>query len=122
MDAVPGGLGMLRNSILYPIFDKVMKMLIPSGIPQYLPEFHENLYFKKYHDSSLNMPRILTVYDLAFGFILWLTACGVSTIGFVAELLSQQIVKGTKILLKPLKDLFGLMSLMYSIENILSKF
>jgi len=97
-------------------------MLIPSGIPQYLPEFHENLYFKKYHDSSLNMPRILRVNDLAFGFILWLIACGISTAGFVAELLFQQIVKGTKSLLNPLRDLIGLMSLMYLIKKNLSKF
>jgi len=122
MHAIPGGLGMFRNSILYPIFDKAMKILIPSGIPQYLPEFHENLFLTRYHDLSVKMPRILKLDDLAFGFILWLIACGISIAGFVVELLSQQIVKGTKILISPLRDLIGLMILMYLIEKSLSKF
>jgi len=58
---------------------------------------------------------------LAFGFILWLIACVISIAGFVAELQSQLIVKGTRILLTPFRDLIGLMSLMYLIENNLSK-
>lgn len=87
MNAIPGAFGMHRNSILYPIFEDVMRKLIPSGIPQYLPDFHSFLLHGKFVNLDENEPKVLSYDDLSFGFVLWLFACGVSIIGFFIEFL-----------------------------------
>lgn len=91
MTALPGGIGMLRNSILYPIFDDVMRKLVPSGIPQYLPVFYSNLMFGTFKDIDEKMPKVFMFNDLAFGFILWLFTCGISIMTFLGEVLGPKI-------------------------------
>ena len=95
MFTIPGGIGMLRNSILYPIFDEVMRNLIPSGIPQYLQIFYSKLLFGTYEELNEKTPQVLTLNDLAFGFLLWLAACSVSIAAFVGEILRHRLVKMT---------------------------
>ena len=91
-----GGLGMVKNSFLYPIFDEVMRKLIPSGIPQYLPAFHSQLLYGTFIESGEHLPKILTLDDLAFGFIMWMIACGISVASFVGEMLRHKTVKMMK--------------------------
>lgn len=82
---------MVKNSILYPLFDEVMRKLIPSGIPQYLPEFH--FFLQGNNDWTMpKRPRILNLDDLSFLFILWISACGCSLIIFAAEIYRYPMV------------------------------
>jgi len=60
--------------------------------------------------------------DLAFGFILWMTACGISIIGFVAEHLSVLLHDGCKALVSWIKDFIGLFFVLYLIKNRLKEF
>ena len=96
MNAISGGLGMVKNSILYPIFDDVMRNLIPSGIPQYLPIYHSKLLFGGYEESDEKLPKVLSLDDLAFGFILWLIACGISITAFTVELMIHGVIRTSK--------------------------
>ena len=82
-----------------------------------MPELHESFFLKIYHKTNLKIPRILTLDDLAFGFILWMIACGISTIGFVAEH-SRLFVKKILIpLILWLKDVVGVIFMLYLIKN-----
>lgn len=93
---VPGALGMVRNSFLYPIFDQIMRNLIPSGIPQYLPKLHSRLLFGYFKEIESKIPKVLVLDDLEFGFIMWLIACGISIAAFLSEILKDQIIKAAK--------------------------
>ena len=95
MNAISGGIGMLKNSIFYPIFDEVIKNLIPSGIPQYLPIFHLEMLFGTYKEVSDNTPKVLNLHDLAFGFMLWLGACSISVAAFSCEMLINRLSEMT---------------------------
>ncbi|KAL7013034.1 hypothetical protein ACKWTF_015164 [Chironomus riparius] len=97
LNAIPAGLGMLRNSILYPLFDEVVEMLIPSGILQFLPEFYFYLLHGNNHWISVQRPRILNLDDLSFLFILWISSCGFSSIVFVAEIIRYFVIDKTVI-------------------------
>ena len=81
-----GGLGMVKNSILYPIFDEVIRNLIPSGVPQYLRKYHERLLYGIYEELEEKAPKVLTLDDLEFGFIIWLIASGISIAAFLSEI------------------------------------
>ena len=122
ISSLPAGLGMNRNSFLWPIFDDVINKLIPSGILQHLLELYAYFMYEKYDWSPKKYPKVLTFDDLAFGFILWLTACGVSVLGFLAEHSSQLACEGWKALILELKDLIGLIFLLYLIRNRLKEF
>jgi hypothetical protein len=74
-----------RNSFIYDVLNEVLEKLVPAGIPQYLDRFHIESLFKNYNPFIDSSPKVLKVADLSFGFVLWLTACGVSTCGFLAE-------------------------------------
>ena len=74
-----------RNSFIYEILNEVLDKTIPTGIPQYLIKYHESVIFKNYEPVLNNSPKVLTLDDLWFGFILWLGACGISTFGFLME-------------------------------------
>jgi len=95
MNAISGGIGMLKNSIFYPIFDEVIKNLIPSGIPQYLPMFHLEMLFGTYKEVSESTPKVLNLHDLAFGFMLWLVACSISIAAFACEMLINRLSEMT---------------------------
>jgi hypothetical protein len=75
----------VRNSFLYKKLNQILEKLIPMGIPQYLVKYHEANMFGTFIASGLNGPTVLTVEDLTYGFVLWLGACGVSTVAFLME-------------------------------------
>jgi hypothetical protein len=77
----------VMNSFLYDTFRHIMDKLVPAGIPQYLVKYHEYNMFKEFHPSTSSTVRVLSVQDLEHGFVLWLGACVISTIGFLIELL-----------------------------------
>ncbi|KAL7013033.1 hypothetical protein ACKWTF_015163 [Chironomus riparius] len=117
MNSLAAGLGMARNSFLWPIFDDVINKLIPSGILQYLLELYAYFMYEKYDWSPKKYPKVLTFDDLSFGFVLWLTACGMSVLGFLIEHSSQLVHEGCKALVLELKNFVGLLFLLYLIKN-----
>lgn len=84
MNAIPAALNMNTNSILHKIFSKVMDRIISAGIPQYL-ESKADLFFGTYQEFKKKIPKVLSLDDLSFGFILWMYACAISIFGFLIE-------------------------------------
>lgn len=117
ISSTPTGLGMFRNSVLWPLFDDVMNKLIPSGIIHHIPNLYDYLMYDKYCYLPKKVPRILTFQDLAFGFALWLTACGISIIVFVAEHLGINIIRKSTFGLGWIGDFIGLKYLLCLLEN-----
>ena len=81
-----------KHSYLYDIFNQVMDKIVPAGIPQYLIKYHEFNMFKVFVPAEPSPVRVLTVQDLEYGFVLWLGACGISSTGFLLELIWFYVV------------------------------
>ena len=82
----------LSNSFLYKTLNQILEKMIPAGIPQYLVKFHESNLFGTFVASVASGPSVLTIEDLAHGFVLWLGACGVSFIAFFLELMWFRLI------------------------------
>jgi len=82
-----------HRSFIYKHLNLILEKLIPAGIPQHLYELHKFMLFKKYEPIMDSGPKVLTIDDLSFGFVLWLGACGISVAGFVLEMLMFQLRK-----------------------------
>ena len=93
INVIPAGLSMNKYSFLQPLFNEVMDRIVTAGIPQHFTNFYDDLLFARFHESQEKLPKILTLHDLAFGFILWMIACGISIAGFIVEILSSLTVK-----------------------------
>jgi len=82
-----------RNSFIHDVLDDVLDKTIPAGIPQYLLKYHFDIVFKEFDPGADNEPKVLTLDDLSFGFVLWGFACGIATVSFFFELLKLSIRK-----------------------------
>lgn len=94
-----------RNSFIYGILNEILRQLVPAGIPQHLEELHTELLFKAFKPFVDKSPMTLKIADLSFGFIFWLCACGISTFGFLTELISFRFWKH-------MSDFIGLLTLL----------
>lgn len=78
-------LGIARNSILYESLNEILEKLGPSGIFQHLINYDPSVDYPIFDSAIEKPPRILTLDDLSFGFVLWLVACCISIVGFAVE-------------------------------------
>lgn len=83
--------GIARNSILSESLNEVLEKLGPSGIIQYLINFDSWVTYRNFKSAAAKVPRVLTLNDLSFGFVLWLVACLISVIGFAVEVTEYNI-------------------------------
>lgn len=99
------GLATSWNSFIFSTAQKAIRQLIPTGIPQEVKKFHlENLYHARQDDKR--GPNVLRLSDLSFGFLIWLVACGVSSVVFMIEFFVGKILFELRKLLKKLLGLF----------------
>lgn len=117
INSIPIGLAMRRNSILYPIFEDITRKLIPSGIPQYKPKIYGEFMYKRNKRSAVAPQKILAISDLAFGFILWLIACGVSTAVFIGECMTKTTSNGSKAIISWINGYIWLICIFYFIKR-----
>lgn len=76
----PKGYATIQNSLLYPVIESVIGRLIPSGILQ-------NIARKSFEPKlGAKSPKVFSIDDLAFGFMIWLAACVMSVVAFLSEL------------------------------------
>jgi hypothetical protein len=64
--------------------NEILGRLINGGILQYLKKLED---IQKIEVDAAG-PKMLLIDDLSFGFILWLGACGISTVVFILEIVS----------------------------------
>lgn len=74
------------KNFIFRLMDDTMTRLITAGIPQYHFNYLMDFDLKPLPEQ-LSEPSIFSLYDLEFGFVTWLIACGVSIGAFMAELL-----------------------------------
>lgn len=81
-----------KNHFLFEALEEVLQLSIPFGIPQHNHEKFDKP-FEIEISATNNEPKILTIEDLSFGYVLWLIACAVSISGFLIEILLWLISK-----------------------------
>jgi hypothetical protein len=85
------GLALFRNNFMYKSTEKIMRVIIEAGIPQYYRNFALDVYF--YERIAENSPQVFGIEDLHFGFVVWLCACGVSIAVFIIEIFCEILKK-----------------------------
>lgn len=84
---------------MFQHLNKLLERILPAGIPKYLLDYHMWMLFKKYEGFIDNSPKVLTINDLCFGFVLWLGACGLSIVAFMLEIVRFKLRKIFRILI-----------------------
>jgi hypothetical protein len=100
----PFGICTYHDAFNFPLIDKTGKYLIQGGIMQHLYDYFLNFEMKPLIDDETG-PNVFGLNELGFGFIIWLIACGISTVVFIAEVL---YVKGKKLM----ESVLGLIALL----------
>ncbi|KAG5672235.1 hypothetical protein PVAND_002377 [Polypedilum vanderplanki] len=84
--------------ILLNPMQKVIKQLIPAGIPQHSFAYHKFMMNDRKRLKFEKKPQVLTVQNLSFGFIIWLIVLSSSFIAFIGEIIVHKLTK------KPVKE------------------
>lgn len=81
------GIGLPPWNLFSEIVEDVLQRLIPTGVVKHLIDYHTWIVYRNGNfKSGEQEPKILTLDDLGFGFVLWLTACAISAIGYLFEI------------------------------------
>ncbi|KAG5676268.1 hypothetical protein PVAND_006116 [Polypedilum vanderplanki] len=75
------------NNFLSELFYETLRLLLPSGIPYNFIQSHREIFYKISKEIDDIEPQVLSLYDLDFGFFIWLPFVGVSIIVFLLELI-----------------------------------
>jgi hypothetical protein len=88
-------LGLHKNCILYDLLRDVMEKIIPAGIPQHFWKQEQVIKFKSGLKSGqiVDKRKVLSLYNLEYGFVMWMVACGISTVVFFVEFLGPKFKK-----------------------------
>ncbi|KAG5676554.1 hypothetical protein PVAND_006379 [Polypedilum vanderplanki] len=96
LDEIPytslAGISVNPNHFMLNNFAKVMNRLLEAGIVQnwhenFTQEYKRILKIESTKTAKEKEPQVLTLEGLSFGFVLWLTACGITIIVFIIEIL-----------------------------------
>lgn len=82
--APPEGICVYRNNFASHLNTKVMNALITAGIPQYWYKFVVEFELRSPPEPP-RMPKVFSIDDLKYGFIIWLVAISVSVAAFLLE-------------------------------------
>lgn len=93
------GIGFQQGNFFSFVVDEIIRKLLPTGVMYHSYKFHFD-YMYRTADPSVSKPKVLTLDDLSVGFILWLSACGISSSCFILELIVWKIARVRKQKLK----------------------
>lgn len=109
------GIGLPSVDLFSDIVDGFLKRLVPMGILNHLIDYHTwILYRNGIYKAVDEDPKVLTMDDLSFGFILWLIACVISTIGYLLEIARFKMRK-------KVRTLIGLVLFLMTLNSCLKK-
>jgi hypothetical protein len=98
------GFGYRKNCFIIYLVDEVVKNLITTGIMQKL--WKDTL--PREYQAPEKVPNVLSVGDLKFGFVVWLTAAITSLITFLMEFVAFKVLRKIKFYLRrKLKEIIG---------------
>jgi hypothetical protein len=86
------GFVMRRNHFLYWLTEETLRDLINGGIPQYIENFYLEWFNSQASIIDKNDPKILSIDDLNYGFVIWSVAISITLIVFIAEFLMKYFV------------------------------
>lgn len=77
-----------KGSLVFETLNDVAQLLMEGGIVQ---RNYENFIFSQSFIEPPKQPKVLSIGDLSFGFIIWMEAAGVSSSAFMIELLIPRV-------------------------------
>lgn len=106
------GLALPNNHFMYELLEESIRLLMPSGVLRHDRDFYKSsVCYKTINEIFIKRPKILSINDLEFGFVIWLVACGFSITAFVIEV-SYVYLKYT------IMQITGLIYLLNFIKNL----
>lgn len=78
------GIGTKKHNHAFWLIEDTMKMLIQAGIPQWYRKFIYEVLFRDFPSEEI-IPKVFSIHDLEFGFVIWAVACGISFVCFFME-------------------------------------
>jgi len=73
-------------SVVHGMLNEILQKLTPAGIPQYLLTHHESNLYGIHKKVEQRNPEILSIGDLKFVFVLWMSGCGIAAITLALEI------------------------------------
>ena len=90
------GLGVLENNFIFHLMNDVIDRLLPSGIPQFVYDFHDWSVHKGANYKFVKTPKVMRIDDLEFGFLLWIISCASTVIVFLLEIIMEKFIKSIR--------------------------
>lgn len=110
------GFGVPKNCFLFHIIDKVVQDLISTGI---MSNIYNQYMDYRYFAPPQKEPKVLTVDDLEFGFVLWLIAALVSFVMFLSEFFLFKFLRKVKFcIIAKVKNLVGKILVLRGLKNL----
>jgi hypothetical protein len=78
----PKGYATAQNSLIFPAMEKVVDRFFSFGMIK-------DFYVYSQAQAAVKKPKVFSVKDLNFGFMVWLVACACSIFAFIAEILCK---------------------------------
>jgi hypothetical protein len=86
------GIGMRKHNHAFWLIEDTMRILIPAGIPQWTRKFIYEVLFRELKEEE-DEPKVFSVEDFQFGFVIWGIACGISFVAFLMEIFYFHVIK-----------------------------
>ena len=81
------GVATYRNNHAYWLIEDTMQILIQAGIPQYIKKSMFIQFFKAIPQPVVKVPKVFSIDDLRFCFVVWLITCSVAIGVFLIEII-----------------------------------
>lgn len=90
------GIGVVMNNHAYWLVEKTMRKLVPAGIPQHIRNTVYDFRLKHAQAPAAKGPKVFTIEDLKFEFIIWLISIPIALAAFIVEIIWVQGIVGLK--------------------------
>lgn len=111
------GICLGRNNFGFPMLKSLFPKLVEAGIPQYFNSYFKDFELKPLLDDPAE-PFVFSIEDLRFGFIVWLVACGVSSVVFMIEV-SWKFKNNS---VRSFRDYIGIIWFLWELEGFVESF
>ncbi|KAG5673218.1 hypothetical protein PVAND_003282 [Polypedilum vanderplanki] len=85
-----------QYNMVHSLMNDAVNKLIPNGILKHLSDYAKWFFTRKFIEDPLDPLIVLSLFDLEYGFVIWLFACGSASLVFIIEVLkpfTERILK-----------------------------
>jgi hypothetical protein len=94
---------MQKRNLLARHLDRVMDLLIPSGIPDCLSQYGLSDIYRRLDLEEPDSRRVLSLSDVEFGFVIWLATFPFPIAVFINEVLTVKVEE----MIRAIRELAG---------------